>query len=270
MWARRRERACKPYPPPDKIRFKRRPPALPTQPTSTPACGWWSCRCRDGRRRCRWSLQGRRAEQGRRITPGGDASGEVVAQWLHRQSEQMMAPLHAPAYHPWSLTRGLEALQVAVHVQTDIVQLRLLRSAVHKRVARLQLGGGAGGRLREQYSIALHFFPFLKANEEAAAQVRHHIGRQLTRPKSFSRSVWRPWRVVPPVRAAIVWRRRRWTGGRRLCWVPNECRRQLRAAEGHTNAGERAAEERVLVISLKAPLWQQALGARCSVAGCWW
>ena len=48
-------------------------------------------------------------------------------------SQKVPSAFSPPA--PQQRTRGLEALQVGVHVQRHVIQLRLLRGAVHKRVA---------------------------------------------------------------------------------------------------------------------------------------
>lgn len=44
---------------------------------ASPACGWWSCRCRAAQRRCRWSLRGR---GGAADGQGGGAARACAAQ----------------------------------------------------------------------------------------------------------------------------------------------------------------------------------------------
>ena len=95
-----------------------------------------------------------------------------------------------------------------MHVQRDIVQLRLLGGAIHKRVA-----APAAQRRRQGARRELGVWGARGAAACLAAScrgaARHTSNSALPhwnahRPKSLSRSVWRPPRVAPLVRAAIV------------------------------------------------------------------
>ena len=148
----------------------RLPHCLPLHRGRAPACGSWSCRCRACRRRCRWSL---RAVSGQRRPLAWVQAGRLARVeepgwllWLAGVLAARRAATPAALQEPSTprLTRGLEPLQVAVHVQADVIQLRLLGGAVHKRVAALRgVSRVAGGwvqmssqRGRASWPVLLH------------------------------------------------------------------------------------------------------------------
>ena len=120
-------------------------------------------------------------------------------------------------------TRGLEPLQVTVHVQRHIVQLSLLGGAVHKRGcetcsaaqpgptavthgAAVAAAGKVCRRSRRASGCSCGCRKRAGAAGRPAPGPAPCCTAHTHRPKSFNKSVWRPPRVAPPVRRHGCWR----------------------------------------------------------------